>query len=203
VSAVTQLSRDRYELGKQLVAYRPFFKADRKWTAVCKAIATALQINERTVRRVIEDYNRVSIVSGLERTAAKKLNISLEAKKHKDLVDHLVQMQESEGPPQNEEEAEARVKRARDAVKRTTPAGEKGVHRGLTQERQHVFNLYRACRTTMDQISDEDKLIRLREAVQYILCSYQLKEALLVSPATELPTWLMTGAAPTEERKAA
>ncbi len=202
VSAVTHLSRDRYELGKQLVTYRTFFKADRKWTAVCKAIATALKVEARTVRRIIEDYNRASIVSGPERTAAKKLNIRLEAKKHKDLVDRLVQMQESEGPPQNEEKAEARVKQAADAVKGKTSADKKG-HSGFTHEQQQVFNLYRACRGAMDQIPVKDRVIRLREALQYILCSYQLKEVLQVSPATELPVWLMTGAAPTEERKAA
>ena len=56
---------NRMNFGRVLRAYKEHFKAKRGWTAAMKVIADALHCDERTVDRIIEDYERASKLSTL------------------------------------------------------------------------------------------------------------------------------------------
>jgi hypothetical protein len=112
LAAVTASARNRYELGEQLAKYRRFFKEDGTWTKVCVQIGQVLKCNEKTVRRIVGDFERASVVSGLERAAANDCGIQLEDNKNRDTVRELVTMLENEGPVKDKKEAAVRVANA-------------------------------------------------------------------------------------------
>jgi hypothetical protein len=62
VNALEGFRSSRYRLGQKLSAYKAFFKAKQGWMAAAKSIADAIGCDERTIRRAIDDFERVSEV---------------------------------------------------------------------------------------------------------------------------------------------
>ena len=60
VSALPTYRASRYEFGRLLAAYKAFFTEDRGWMEAAKAIAGALGCDERTIRRIVEDYRHAA-----------------------------------------------------------------------------------------------------------------------------------------------
>lgn len=60
VNALEGFRSSRYRLGQKLSAYKVFFKAKQGWMAAAKTIADAIGCDERTIRRTIDDFERVS-----------------------------------------------------------------------------------------------------------------------------------------------
>ena len=60
MEALPQYRNSRYQFGKLLSAYKVFFIEEGGWLATAAAIGEALGCDERTVRRIAEDYDRAS-----------------------------------------------------------------------------------------------------------------------------------------------
>lgn len=112
LAAVTASARNRYELGSQLAKYRRFFKEEGTWSQVCVQIGRVLKCNEKTVRRIVGDFEQASVVSGLERAAANDCGLQLEAYKNRDTLHELVTMLQAKGPVKDKKEAANRVAEA-------------------------------------------------------------------------------------------
>ena len=203
VKAVTQFANDRYEVGRLLASYRAFFKADLTWTKVCKAVAAAMQVTDRTIRRIIEDYERANIVSGLERTAAEKKGHRLEAKKHAALVERLVQLHRTEGPPRNEDEASKRVEQALEMLAKPKATSGRVELSPLSPHQKSVFDLYHGMLPLVQGVPRHELQKRLQETLGYVLRACSISDRIQVTPAAEIPSWVMTGTAGVQERKAA
>src|SRR5665213_3714239 len=60
VNALEQYRTSRYRLGKMLSGYRKFFLLTREWSAAAVVIAGAIGCDEKTIRRIVDDYDSVS-----------------------------------------------------------------------------------------------------------------------------------------------
>lgn len=193
LAAVDTFGRARYELGEELASWRSFFKEERTWSRVCVEIGQALDCDEKTVRRTIEDFEQARVVSGLERAAAKNCHIQLEARKNRPILYELVRMLETKGPAKDEKEAEQRVAEAMrlaiEAKNRKRPAK---TTTGLSVPEQQVFDLYHGLRTASEGVKPQERVTAVKEAVAYYLRANNCTEKIEITP-TVAPTWVMTG----------
>jgi hypothetical protein len=60
VLAINLAYLSRFHLGKVLLAYRSYFKAERGWMEISKAIGNSLHRSDKTVRNIIADCERLS-----------------------------------------------------------------------------------------------------------------------------------------------
>jgi hypothetical protein len=110
ISQLETYRNSRYHFGRALRSYQQLFKAERAWMAAVKVIADAIGRDERTVMRIIEDYERAHHLPPIVIEAAERKNAPV--------VDKLLEMPR----PQSRDEAESAVKaafRANQAAKRT------------------------------------------------------------------------------------
>jgi hypothetical protein len=87
VFAIKQACQSRFNLGRALFEYRAEFKASRGWTDAACAIASALHVNEKTVRNIIDDYEQLSAsLPAVVIEVADSRGIDLARKKHRSAV---------------------------------------------------------------------------------------------------------------------
>lgn len=106
VGALPAFRSSRMNFGRILRAYKEHYKAARSWTAAMKVIAEAIGCDERTVERIIEDYERASSLPALVIDAMEELKINPAAAKNAPVIEKLVQMP----LPATREEAAAAVR---------------------------------------------------------------------------------------------
>jgi hypothetical protein len=82
----------RMDFGRVLRAYKEHFKAERGWMEAAKVIAGALRCDERTVYRIIEDYERASQLPAVTLEAMAEQKIDPAAAKNAEIVGNLLQM---------------------------------------------------------------------------------------------------------------
>jgi hypothetical protein len=92
VGAISGLKQSRMNLGRVLRTYKGHFKAERAWTAAMKVIAGALQCDERTVYRIIEDYERASRLPEITLEVMVQQKIDPAAAKNAAVVEKLLEM---------------------------------------------------------------------------------------------------------------
>jgi hypothetical protein len=92
VGAIDQCHATRYDLGKTLSAYKAFFAAGRVWMTVAKIVAKAMNCDESTIRRVVEDFQRTTGIPAVAINALKKQRIDPAAKKNKEIINSLAAM---------------------------------------------------------------------------------------------------------------
>ena len=105
IAAVRSYMNSRYHLGRALRAYRAFFKSERMWVEAAKVIAASIGRSERTLFRMIEDFERASQLPAITIEAMQDQNIDPAAGKHMEKVEELLKMPE----PQTREEAATAV----------------------------------------------------------------------------------------------
>jgi hypothetical protein len=101
VGALPGFKISRMNFGRLLRAYREHFKADHGWMEASKIIAGALECDERTVYRIIEDYERASQLPSITLAAMAEQSIDPAAAKNAGVVEDLLRMPE----PETREEA--------------------------------------------------------------------------------------------------
>ena len=87
VLAIKQSHLTRFNLGKALFAYRAHFRADRGWLTAANAVAGALGCDERTIRNIVADYERLSAaLPTVVIEAAHSRGIDLAQRRHRQTV---------------------------------------------------------------------------------------------------------------------
>ena len=92
MEALPQYRNSRYQFGKLLSAYKVFFIEEGGWLATAAAIGEALGCDERTVRRIAEDYDRASKLPVEALDALQTQGIDPAAKKNTAIVSNLLSM---------------------------------------------------------------------------------------------------------------
>lgn len=161
MAMIGDYTHTRYHLGRFLHVYKAFYKAERGWRAAAKVIAAALDRDERTVYRLIEDFERAAQVAPILLEAMEDQHIDPAAPKNADMIEDLVQST----PPASHEEAAEIVSsaiKAHDQRKATRQARRKAepdfVHR--------VVSLFRArfARVPEEQAKEEMEKVLSRVA---------------------------------------
>jgi hypothetical protein len=160
IESLNLYRQSRRKFGKALASYRDALKPDGAWTKACLAIAMELQCDERTVRRIIEDYERIADVPESILTAMDEARIDPAARKNERLLDQVVQLIPNECEP-TPEQAAAIVKEAvtafadpRDQYEKPNP-GEKRLHK-----------IRMGIRKGLNDITDDDKQATLIQAIE-------------------------------------
>lgn len=108
IDALSVLKRSRLDSGRALRAYKVHFKAAHKWVAVAKVIGAFIQRDEKTVYRMIADYERASQLPAITIDALLDQNVDPAAGKNVLIVEELLQQPE----PETQEQAAKNVARA-------------------------------------------------------------------------------------------
>jgi len=109
VSRVSQYRESRYQLGRVLHNYKIHFKAEGGWVVAAQAIAEAINRDERTVYRIIDNYECASKLPPVVLQAMEDQKIDPAAAKNAGLVQRLAQMPE----PATRRKADSIVARVR------------------------------------------------------------------------------------------
>ena len=108
VGGLQAFGNSRFQLGRVLRQYKMHFKSGHGWVAAAKLIAAAIDRDERTVFRIIEDYERASQLSPIILEAMLEQQIEPAAAKHARVVENLLRIAE----PKTSEQASAAVTKA-------------------------------------------------------------------------------------------
>ncbi len=92
VNLVSKYCDSRFQLGRVLRNYRIHFKAERGWVIAAQAIAEAIKRDERTVYRIIEDYERASQLPQIVLEAMEAQKIDPAAPKNAGMIQKLALM---------------------------------------------------------------------------------------------------------------
>ncbi len=92
VGSLPGFKMNRMNFGRILRAYKVHHKAERGWTAALKVIADALQCDERTVYRIIEDYERASQLPEIILAVMAEQKIDPAAAKNAPVIEKLLEM---------------------------------------------------------------------------------------------------------------
>lgn len=104
VGALPAFRSSRMNIGRILRTYKEHYKAARGWTAAVKVIAEAMGCDERTVDRIIEDYERASQLPSITLEVMAEQRIDPAAARNAAVVEKLAQMPR---PATREEAAES------------------------------------------------------------------------------------------------
>jgi hypothetical protein len=105
IGALSTYRHSRYDLGRALRLYKQHFRAEHAWIEAAKVIAAAIDRDEKTVFRIIEDYERADRLPAIILEAMLNQNIDPAAAKHARVVENLLLAPE----PKTGEEASAVV----------------------------------------------------------------------------------------------
>jgi len=86
MEALDQYHTSRYRFGEALATYKAFFAEGRAWMQAAELIGQAIGRDERTVRRILEDYERASRLSVEALDALETKGIDPAAKKNAPLL---------------------------------------------------------------------------------------------------------------------
>jgi predicted RNase H-like nuclease (RuvC/YqgF family) len=161
-SALPSFRSSRMNFGRILRAYKVHYKAARGWTAALQVIAEGLGCDERTVDRLIKDYERASQLPPITVEAMEAQKIDPAAHRNAPVVEKLVQM----SPPASREEAVEAVKVAyqkhQEKKRARTPAATTSASVSVEEFSRRVVKLFRERYRKME--------LKLRDAeVRYVL----------------------------------
>ena len=142
VGALPGFKLNRLNFGRLLRAYKEHFKAGHGWVEAAKIIASALDCSERTVYRIIEDYERASQLPSITLNTMLEQKIDPAAAKNAPMVDNLVRMP---SPATREEAATivSQVRKDQFARKRAAKkAAAKPAEAGLEAFTEHIVRQF-------------------------------------------------------------
>lgn len=108
ISALRSYTSSRFHVGRTLCAYKELFKAEQLWMQAAKIIATSIDRDERTIFRIIDDFEWASHLPAITIDALQDQNIDPAAGKNALIVEDLLQQSE----PETQEQAAKTVARA-------------------------------------------------------------------------------------------
>ena len=174
VDALGQFNSSRYRFGKALAIYKEFFMEAGGWMDTANLIGHAIGRDERTIRRIIIDYQRASEVpvEAIEELEARGFDPA--AKKNAPVLANILEMPTAV-VKSNPKEAVAHAVKTAKAEKATTakkpiqsvPVTAEGtpVSAPLTREEKQRFAIRLKIRAAWASIPDDKKLEELFAAL--------------------------------------
>jgi hypothetical protein len=96
VGALETYRNSRYKLGQALCEYKLFYRETRSWIAAANVIGAYLGCDERTVRRIVEDYERVEGVPSIVIKALEDAGFDPAARRNATMIGRIVRMTKSD-----------------------------------------------------------------------------------------------------------
>lgn len=156
-----RVSRDR--LGAALEKYRSHFKEEGAWMEVAEVIGRAMRKNERTVRNIVADYQRIKPLPETIIEASQSLGIELSQKKYSLAVAILKTETTAD---MNMTKAMAKEK-VMNAVQSSSEKSDKlKKKQELSKEEKEHFKIRMKIRTSLNNIPNPQKLAKLIEALE-------------------------------------
>lgn len=105
IAAVGVYAHSRYNLGRALRAYKVHFKAERAWIAAAEIVGDAIGRDQKTVFRIIADFERADRLPAITIEAMQDQNIDPGKHAYADAIEELIEMPS----PETREEAATAV----------------------------------------------------------------------------------------------
>jgi hypothetical protein len=176
LGALRTYGSSRYELGRALRLYKGHYKAERGWMAAASIVAAAIDCDERTLFRILDDYERAAQLPAIVLEAMQDQNIDPAAHKHAALIEELVQIPE----PRTGEEARVVVAGAIKELVERKKQKRKAISKSITTDVEEFANkVVRQFQDRYPSAPTEDR----DEEVQYVL---ELVVNTLRAPIVEL-----------------
>jgi len=188
VNALEDFRRSRFRFGKTLSKYKTFFLASHGWLAAAKAIATTIGCDERTVRRIVEDYDRVSEVPTVVIEALEKAGIDPAARRNASIISKMLRMpHDSHGrDPESNMLNPTTSKTGNNQPSPqsiTTPNLE---FRSYSQGQKRHLAICNRLRSAVIKIQADQKLPELVSAIEEMYLEWGMTEPISVSISTKI-----------------
>jgi hypothetical protein len=165
VNALEGFRSSRYRLGQKLSAYKSFFKASQGWMVAATAIADAMGCEERTIRRIIDDFERVAEVPDVVIKALQQAGFDPAARKNAGMIAKIL------GMPDKPTDLDLEIS-VTEAALATKVAGQADRCRGsvtaarLPPEKRRRLAVRQKVRTALTSVPTERKLAELVAAIE-------------------------------------
>jgi hypothetical protein len=165
VNALEGFRSSRYRLGQKLSAYKKFFKANQGWMATAKSIAEAIGCDERTIRRTIDDFERVSAVPDVVIKALQQAGFDPAARKNASIVSKILEMTDK-AADMKPEIAVMKAAQVAKVAAETNCGRSSVIVRLLPPERRRRLAVRQKIRTALSSVPKERKLAELVAALE-------------------------------------
>jgi hypothetical protein len=165
VNALEGFRSSRYRLGQKLSAYKTFFKANQGWLAAATAIADAMGCDERTIRRIIDDFEMVSEVPDVVIKALQQAGFDPAARKNAGMIAKIL------GMPDKSADLDLDIS-VTEAALATKVAEQIGRSRGavaaalMPPEKRRRLAVRQKIRTALTSVPADQKLAELVAAIE-------------------------------------
>lgn len=165
MNALEGFRSSRYRLGQKLSAYKAFFKASQGWMVAATAIADAMGCEERTIRRIIDDFERVSEVPDVVIKALQQAGFDPAARKNAGMIAKLL------GMPDKPADLDLDIS-VTEAALATKVAEQIGRSRGavaaalMPPEKRRRLAVRQKIRTALTSVPADQKLAELVAAIE-------------------------------------
>jgi hypothetical protein len=168
VNALEQFRNSRYRLGQMLATYKRFFCAAHGWMAAAREIAGVMCCDERTLRRIVDDFERVSGVPDVVIKALERAGIDPATRKNATLISRILRMpcDAMNTTP------EFVVSRAIGAVKAPSHSSSGKVHPApapLSLAEKRRLGVRKKILTALSAVPEDQKLVELIAAVEEVM----------------------------------
>jgi hypothetical protein len=175
VDAVKDCNSSWYRFGEALVAYKAFYVESRGWMKAAEIIGQAIHRDERTVRRVLEGYERASQIPAEAINELEVLGLDPAAKRNEPIIENLLKM------PRKTVESEPKLavedavntaaamkvnKKAAKKLVQTVDASGENRCTPLTREERLRRDTRLKIRTALSNVPDGRKLAELKAALE-------------------------------------
>jgi hypothetical protein len=155
LGAVQAYGQSRYEFGAALSRYKSVFKKERTWLKISRLIGEHIGRSERTVFRIVADYERVSDAPKAVIMALQDSGLDPAAAKNAPLLEQVT-ITMPHDPTENEALA---------AVEQSLAFLKKGKYGFLCEDDRVVLSLRKDIRKHLNNIPDDRKRPLLERAI--------------------------------------
>jgi hypothetical protein len=177
VDAARLFHSSRFRFGEGLARYKSFFPENRGWTAAVRAVARALLCDQKTICRILSDFDRASQVPAEALKELEALGIDPAARKNETIISNLLTMDSPtvESAPKKAVASAVKAGKAAKAEKKAKAAKKPSPSVRAHGETEVVFltpaeGLRRAIRTTirtvLTNVPNEQKVAALADALE-------------------------------------
>jgi hypothetical protein len=156
LGALENYTSSRYEFGQALAAYKQIFQVERVWMKASNAIARHIGRDQRTVFRILEDYERVAGAPKPVVAAMKKEGFDPAELKNARLLGQVVDMMPPKSTPEQTQEI---VRKTAALLKQN-----KG-QQTMSEDDQIVWGLRQDIRKRLSNVPEDDKWNLLKRAI--------------------------------------
>lgn len=174
IDALGQYHGSRFSFGRALAAYKLFFVEERTWMQVAEIIGQTIGRNERTIRRIIDDYERASQVPAEAIEELEVLGIDPAAMKNAPVLTNILQMPASVVKSVPKEAVMQAVKAAKAGRKakaaktpsQSVPSPAISEPESLSREEKLHRDIRQRVRAGLTNVPNDRKLAELQAAVE-------------------------------------